>query len=579
MSDSYAERTKKSNNCDTLCNSASWSGSVLYLSPSTPQSGAIYITVIIAHMNHRASNANTFGIQKQMENHAGIAAAPSAVLPAPEKMKKVLEKKPTSARTNCDTPEEVFWPEDLLATDLPNTRILTYGYDSRASRFFAGASSKNGILEHGRDLLDSLASALCQSKGSRADDTDLVDIYQSTSELMFFGTPHRRAGSSYAEWGLIARNIVTAAGFDATDNILRYLKVDSSWLELLREEFDKMLSDKEKPFRSMIYTFQEDRGYKGIRGLTGKIVENGSSGLDISFERKSSINANHMEMFRFVGKEDQGYEKCLVGIERCLKETQAAVERATEEETRDLRSSLYKQHMFYRRDGIVDPHSKAFEWVFLNKSLGFEEWLRTGGGIYWINGLPGSGKRYLHWCTDSVPMKFAFSDQRTLDALKNSDSIVHQAKAAFFFNERGSQDGNSLQAFLHCILYQMLEEIPELSAAVLPIYCGLHPDPDMRKDKWTIGALKSALQAIKNRTYPRLSICLFIDALDEYEGDRGNRDREYRELAKFLKQLTQGSDIDYVHFSFPNITGIFLYSAKRLLGVPSDFKVKSLEEN
>jgi hypothetical protein len=52
---------------------------------------------------------------------------------------------------------EVFWPKDLLAPDYNDTRILTYGYDSRVANFFSGPANQNGILQHGRDLLTRLA--------------------------------------------------------------------------------------------------------------------------------------------------------------------------------------------------------------------------------------------------------------------------------------------------------------------------------------------------------------------------------------------------------------------------------------
>ena len=81
------------------------------------------------------------------------------------------------------------------------------------------------------------------------------------------GTPH--LGSSYATWGLVAKNIVVAAGFDANDKNLQDLKVDSGTLEMLREEFAKILDDKRNKFR--LYTFQEAQGLKGFPGLSGKV--------------------------------------------------------------------------------------------------------------------------------------------------------------------------------------------------------------------------------------------------------------------------------------------------------------------
>ena len=44
------------------------------------------------------------------------------------------------------------WPRDLLKSDVPKSRILTYGYKSELLRFF-GAASQNNIYSHARNLL------------------------------------------------------------------------------------------------------------------------------------------------------------------------------------------------------------------------------------------------------------------------------------------------------------------------------------------------------------------------------------------------------------------------------------------
>jgi hypothetical protein len=78
------------------------------------------------------------------------------------------------------------------------------------------------------------------------------------------GTPHR--GSRYADWGLMARMIAASSGFDASDKILRDLKPDAEYLEMLRVEFSQMLSMQ----KIHIYTFQEGKGFRGAQGLNGK---------------------------------------------------------------------------------------------------------------------------------------------------------------------------------------------------------------------------------------------------------------------------------------------------------------------
>ena len=148
-----------------------------------------------------------------------------------------------------------------------------------------------------------LKEALRRSWRADAYEADLKAVYTSTKAIIFMGTPHR--GSDYAPWGIIARNVAVAAGFDANDRLLEDLRADSTMLDLLRDEFGKML--KEEQFR--VYTFMEGKGLKGVQGLTGKVVGDESSALNDGRERRDIINANHMGMCRFSGPKDSGYRK------------------------------------------------------------------------------------------------------------------------------------------------------------------------------------------------------------------------------------------------------------------------------
>jgi pimeloyl-ACP methyl ester carboxylesterase len=50
----------------------------------------------------------------------------------------------------------MFWVRDLLPLDLPNARILTYGFDADVVRAIQRTSS-NSIRDHGKSLANDLA--------------------------------------------------------------------------------------------------------------------------------------------------------------------------------------------------------------------------------------------------------------------------------------------------------------------------------------------------------------------------------------------------------------------------------------
>lgn len=150
--------------------------------------------------------------------------------------------------------------------------MAVYGYESKVSNFFGGAANQTSIFGHDRSLLTaleghSLGGLVLKDELHRSWDpnapTHLKTVYQATQAVVFMGTPHR--GSDYADWGLIVRRLGTMAGFDASDRIIRDLKTDSSTLDKLNEDFSPI----HKTFN--IYTYQEGKGLKGVRGLTDKV--------------------------------------------------------------------------------------------------------------------------------------------------------------------------------------------------------------------------------------------------------------------------------------------------------------------
>ncbi|KAL5321552.1 hypothetical protein ACEPPN_009511 [Leptodophora sp. 'Broadleaf-Isolate-01'] len=243
------------------------------------------------------------------------------------KIRKLFSRKHSgSSQENRESQlGEVFWPLDLLPDDCPNARILTFGYDSKVTNFFAGPASQSNIIAHARDLLHQLKRVRLQCPGRSiifvahslggiivkcalcraADDPALTDIYKSTRAIFFLGTPHR--GSGKASIGEIARRIASASGLDTSDQNLRALKVNSIELEMIHESFVRLYEQKDRHFE--VITFQETKGYSRIAvlGFSDLIVQQFSSSFT-GTEHIESINANHMDMCRFSSKDDQGYQ-------------------------------------------------------------------------------------------------------------------------------------------------------------------------------------------------------------------------------------------------------------------------------
>ena len=117
-------------------------------------------------------------------------------------------------------------------------------------------------------------------------DADLRDVYQSAFAILFFGTPHR--GSDWTDAGKIARKFASALGFSTTQYNLQALQGNTEILEILRDDFARMLG--KEAFH--ITSFQESYGLKGVKGLNTKVhspVSTGNPYADMSSRSLSQI--------------------------------------------------------------------------------------------------------------------------------------------------------------------------------------------------------------------------------------------------------------------------------------------------
>lgn len=173
---------------------------------------------------------------------------------------------------------EVYWPTDLLAPDCPRARIMVWGYDTMVTRGPGKAANKDGLFAHGLNLLyalsrqrqhgrpiifvaHSLGGILVKELLTHADaseERDLLDIADSTSAVVFMGTPHR--GSDAAKLGDIARQLASALLVDTNAAILDTLGLQNEDLVRCQHSFARIWEKR----RFRLKTFQENRALTGL---------------------------------------------------------------------------------------------------------------------------------------------------------------------------------------------------------------------------------------------------------------------------------------------------------------------------
>src|SRR3569833_1005430 len=164
-----------------------------------------------------------------------------------------------------------------------------------------------------------------------------------------------------------------------------------------------------------------------------------------------------------------------------------------------------------RLEQIKDAADSTFDWVW--KTQGFEAWLKSGGGIYWIVGKPGSGK--------STMMKYLSSHPRTFDTLSDLSAKIRGARSmiavhCFDYGIAGDSPLNrSLDGMVRSLLSQIIVQAPILGQHVINAF------DEMKRRQSSLQWSTFKLQQLLLRLIEAASdhpLCVFIDALDECEG-------------------------------------------------------------
>jgi hypothetical protein len=194
-----------------------------------------------------------------------------------------------------------------------------------------------------------------------------------------------------------------------------------------------------------------------------------------------------------------------------------------------VRAQLWFRGMLDRETHISEAHGKTFEWVFQGQEhstrphisrADFPTWLQDNKSIYWITGKPGSGK--------STLMKFLTQHADTKQYLSKWANGTELATFSFYFWNSGSNLQKSPEGLLRTFLFQALEAKPELADTIFPqrlANCAMHqyalsnPFTQVGTLSWTNAELVQAFDTLLMRMAKTSKICLFIDALDEFDGD------------------------------------------------------------
>lgn len=224
-----------------------------------------------------------------------------------------------------------------------------------------------------------------------------------------------------------------------------------------------------------------------------------------------------------------------------------AILKARENETKaqklveeSIIASLRFSNMKDRQEAIADAHTKTFDWIFNPTDEGsrwsnFTEWLQSGKDIYWINGKAGSGK--------STLMRYVAQHATTKRLLAEWAHPLQCITASFYFWNSGTSMQRSQMGLLRAILCEIFSQHRQLIHVLLPTmwargyselpWNGKHDYVKLthpHDDRWSVDIqdlimtwntqkLMRTFKLLLHQQAVPLKLCLFVDGLDEYEGD------------------------------------------------------------
>ena len=231
------------------------------------------------------------------------------------------------------------------------------------------------------------------------------------------------------------------------------------------------------------------------------------------------------ELRTVIGQENEATRE---HISKAIQQQQEQYE--AKENRKRLLESLWFDEIHSREEKIAAAHRKTFEWIFdvSDHAMGpwdnFIKWLKTGQDTYWINGKAGSGK--------STLMSFLCQDDRTLESLRcwSGNRGMNVLMPKFYFWSGGTQMQKSIEGLLRSLIWQVLQLMPDLDITFSAF------ESRNMVPAWTERRLQTTLQSILQQASGSHLFCLFIDGLDEYEGDQGN-------LFDFILELVKSSTV------------------------------------
>ncbi|PCD23153.1 hypothetical protein AU210_014676 [Fusarium oxysporum f. sp. radicis-cucumerinum] len=440
------------------------------------------------------------------------------------------------------------WLRDFLPKDVPNIRVLLYGYDTSLQ----GSLSNQSMEDLGGGFLEKLIAfrandgtnrrpiifighslggllikeALIRARKHRNNKDS--DLSKASFGMLFFGVPNL---------GLRNDQLETFVRGQPNAALIHDLVVDSDSepSTSLRRQAREFSEDCKCYY---VVTFYECKHSPLLKKQDGKLVKSGSYSLLVTEKSASSIglvavaeedkvplNTDHSGLVKYESRSQDDYTIVRERLRRLVDEARLeAAKRFTEhslyqplsETIKACLKSLAFEDMDGRQVKIDDAAEGTCQWLLKHKTL--IEWTHQHRGLLWIKGKPGSGK--------STLMKYA---KDALPPIYGTNTLVF----SFFFHGRGHELQRTPIGLFRSLLHQLLKCVPGAVPDLIKYFEDKRTTEGEPGEKWQwhLQPLQAFLKSSLPIILKRFPVILFIDALDECGEDPAVK------LIEYLKRL------------------------------------------
>ncbi|KAI5816139.1 hypothetical protein BZA77DRAFT_64442, partial [Pyronema omphalodes] len=311
---------------------------------------------------------------------------------------------------------DMMWLRDFLPLDLPDIRVLTWGYhssiQSEISTTSITAISRN-FLEDIKQVRDketahrplilighSLGGLVLQNAlvdASKSNSVEEKAFHQSCIGTLFFGVPHQ---------GLDPRSIGALVQGKGNEHFLRDLMSGSDYLFELRKNFEICYQSMKS---SMIVSFYESEDTRSVQktinqwercGTLIRMVPRESAICHMAkHDDVFEIRADHSRMVKFRSRSDEHYKRVIAKIKE-ITESYGIIRahgRLKDDEIPQIMSWISPLESNERHCDIRQCRLEGTgEWFLLQSS--FQTWSDSHssdgniGSVFACSGVPGAGK-------------------------------------------------------------------------------------------------------------------------------------------------------------------------------------------